>query len=176
MDTMHYTQVEVSDQDTIEDVAERLTSHAPSSCIYHGIEIQVDAGKSVDEIVMEFRKHRRLIENKDRLRDFVYSTVEIVAIVEDGNPIDVRKLIGDARPGQLYMVHNVRADFSIGSVGIAYSIPGPRHPGDPGRLGVVANETISALGSLILEGRLRLAAAELRIEALELQLTKSQKS
>jgi BMFP domain-containing protein YqiC len=166
---MDYTQIEVSDQDTIEDVAKRLASHAPASCVYHGVEILIDEGKSADDIVLEFRRHRRLIENRERIKDFAYSPVEVIGLVADGKPIDVRKLIRDPKPGQLYVVHDIREDFSIGSVGIAYQLPGPRRVSEP-ELGIVANEVTSALGSMILEARTRLAAAEMRIEAMELQL------
>jgi hypothetical protein len=172
---MDYTQIEVSDQDTIEDVAERLASHAPASCVYHGVEILIDSGKSADDIVLEFRRHRRLIENRERIKDFAYSPVEVIGVVDDGNPIDVRRLIRDPKPGQLYVIHNIRRDFSIGSVGIAYQLPGPRRI-EKSELGIVANEITSALGSLILECRTRLAAAEMRIEALEFQLSNLKKS
>ena len=163
---MDHTQIEVSANDTIEDVAQRLVANAPSSCIYEGVEIVTEKGQVPSNIIKEFNRFRQSADIKRRLSVFAISPVEVIAVESPGpgGVMDPSKEIKNPVNGSLYVLFERRTDNSVGTVAVVVGARGCK-------LGVLSSPVVTALGSLIVEHSFREAASEARIEALDLRLS-----
>jgi hypothetical protein len=169
-----YTQVEVGPGDSFEDVARALAAAAPASAVYDGVEVQVEAGQTAEDVVRKYVAFRRDADLRRRLGGFAISTVQIRAAKSPGpgGAIDPWREILDPRVGQLYVLHEQRADFTVGNVAVVACIQaenktdGRRAPA----LHLQHGPVVAALGSLLVEHSFRAAAAEARLDALEAQV------
>jgi hypothetical protein len=168
-----YTQVEVFESDTIEDVAKRLVANAPSSTIYNGIEIRVEVGQDPSSIVDQFQKIAGA-----RWPQFAFSSIIIIHIESPGpgGKIDPRQVIKCPEIGKLYILWERRPDNSIGTVAVVMptreTVKGIPNLSAMGiKLEVMTAPVVTALGSVLVEHDFRCAASERRLEAMEVRVT-----
>lgn len=179
-DDIHYTQIETYETDTIESVARRLVASAPASCMFAGVEIQAGKDQVAEDIVRKYLNFRQSYDVRKRLKMLAISRVEIVEIESTGpgKPIDPNLVIKNPALGSMYVLWERMPDFSIGTVGIVVGVrlvnpDGSPHQNKKGvRLHCVAEHTAYVLGSLLVEQNFRVAASEVRLEALEARLDK----